>query len=114
MSVLPLPGKIVKKLVHSRVMEHLEELHLLSDNQVGCRQSHSMIESVAKVTDDIFEGINKKQITVAALVNFKKAFDTINHKIFASETRNQWVTLIWLENYPTNRCKQTMANEVIF
>ena len=75
-SLLPLPGQILEKLVHSRVMKHLEELHLLCDNEAGIK-NHSTIDSVAKVTDDIFEGINQKQMIIAAFIDFKKAFDTM-------------------------------------
>ena len=115
-SLLLLPGIILEKLVHSRVMKHLEELHLLCDNQVGFRKKHSTTDSVAKVTDDIFEGINQKQMTIAAFIDFKKAFDTVNHTILINKLHKlgiTGVTLKWLENYLNDRWQQTMANEVI-
>ena len=97
-------------------MKHLEELHLLCDNQEGFRENHSTIDSVAKVTDDIFEGINQKQMTIAAFIDFKKAVDTVNHTILINKLHKQGitgVTLKWLENYLNDRWQQTMANEVI-
>ena len=43
-SLLPLPGKVLEKLVHGQLSNYLESEHLLSENQ------HSTIHSVAELT----------------------------------------------------------------
>ena len=50
-SLLPLPGKILEKLVHGQLSMHLEQRHLLSENQHGFRKQHSTIHSIAQFTN---------------------------------------------------------------
>ena len=74
------------------------------------------MDSIAKVTDDIFEGIKQKQMIIAAFIDFKKAFDTVNHTVLINKLHKlgiTGVTLKSLDNYINDRWQQTMANEVI-
>ena len=50
-SLLPLPGKIMEKLVHGQLSSHLEQQHLLSDSQHGFRKQHSTVHSIAQFTN---------------------------------------------------------------
>ena len=43
-SLLPLPGKIADKIVHNRLMNHLETNNLLHKNQGGFRKNNSTIK----------------------------------------------------------------------
>ena len=55
-SLLPLPGKILEKLVHKQLSSHLESNVILSKWQYGFRQGRSIMHSVAQLTNYI----NKK------------------------------------------------------
>ena len=46
-SLLPLPGKILEKLIHSQLADYLEKNSLLTSAQHGFRANHSTIHSVA-------------------------------------------------------------------
>ena len=37
--------------------------------------------SVADLTDDLFQNINKNEVTLAVFIDLRKAFDTINHDL---------------------------------
>ena len=52
-SLLPLPGKLLEKLIHAQISEHLENITHLTDSQHGFRKGHSTIHSVAQVTNYI-------------------------------------------------------------
>ena len=54
-SLLPLPGKLIKKIVHGQIINYLEDNKLLTDCQAGFRASHSTISKIAEVTDDIYK-----------------------------------------------------------
>lgn len=115
-SLLPLPGKLIEKIVHSRIMKHLETFNLLSNNQGGFRSNHSTIDSVSNFTDDIYDSINKKEYTVAAFIDLKKAFDTVNHDILIKKLSRLGIRsklLDWLTSYLSNRSQQTMANNML-
>ena len=48
-SLLPLPGKILEKLVHSQLSNYLEENDLLEDNQFGFRKERSTMHAASSL-----------------------------------------------------------------
>ena len=80
-SLLPLPGKILEKVVHKRISDFLEANGFLSGHQGGFRKGFSTTSTIADLTDDLFGNVNKGETTLAAFVDLKKAFDTVNTKI---------------------------------
>ena len=58
-SLLPLPSKLFEKIVHSRIIEHLEMNDYLDVNQGGFRKNNSTINTTVKFTNDIFNAINE-------------------------------------------------------
>ena len=80
-SILPLPSKIIERILHDRIMFHLERNNLLEQNQGGFRKNHSTMDTIARFTNDIFEGINNRKCTTSVFIDLAKAFDTVNHNI---------------------------------
>ena len=76
-SLLPLPGKLLEKIVSA----FWDENNILSNNQGGFRKGHSTAATIADSTDDLFQQINLSNTTLAAFVDLKKAFDTVNLNI---------------------------------
>ena len=80
-SLLPIQGKVLEKIVHHKLMSNLDTNKLLDPNQGGFRQNHSTIDTTVKFTEDLYKNINRGLITVASFIDFRKAFDTVNHNI---------------------------------
>ena len=57
-SLLPVPGKIIEKIYHSRLMSYLEDNHILTDKQGGFRKNNSTINTVTNFTHEIYSAIN--------------------------------------------------------
>ena len=115
-SLLPLPGKLLEKLVHSQLSAYLENNTLLNDCQGGFRHGISTINKIAELTDDIYKAMDSKETTVAVFIDFKKAFDTVNHAILLSKLRHMGVRDIsqhWFQSYLSNRSQLTLANGVL-
>ena len=115
-SLLPLPSKIIEKVIHSRLTEFYSIHNILTDNQDGFRKGRSTIDTIANFTDDISVNINKGECTLAAFVDFKKAFDTVYHDILIQKlkyTGVQGKNLDLLTNYLSNRSQITFANSKI-
>ena len=112
-SLLPLPGKLLEKIIHNQTMTYLENNNILTPHQNGFRANHSTISTIANLTDDIFQAINDKQITYALFIDFCKAFDTINHNILLKKlsklgfSQNSYQ---WFKSYLANRSQCTLAN----
>ena len=114
-SLLPLPGKMLEKIVHSRIIKFWEENKFLSSNQGGFRKNHSTVSTIADLTDDLFCQINEGNTTIAAFVNLRKAFDTVNTKILLDKLNNAGIrgnVLKWCTNYLSNRSQCTFVNNV--
>ena len=80
-SPLPLPGKILEKLIHNQLSNYLEGDSLLNSNQHGFRKHHSTIHSVAQLTSFINKKMDSRLPTLVAYVDFRKAFDCVQHPI---------------------------------
>ena len=114
-SLLPIPSKIIEKIVHDRLSRFFEENEVLDPNQGGFRKGHSTINTISKLTHDIFEGINNGIITTTCFIDMAKAFDTVNHKILCSKLNEMGITgntLTWVKNYLSERKQCTDANGV--
>ena len=114
-SLLPLPSKILEKIIHNRMISHLETNNLLDKNQGGFRKNNSTINTAVKFTKDIFNAINIREITIATFIDMAKAFDTVNHEILLKKLeylgfRGNIYNL--LKNYLFQRKQVTLANGI--
>ena len=117
-SILPLPSKIIERLVHTQVMEYLGNHKILTNKQSGFRPKHSTelaLADLADFTDHIYNAIDDSKILKAVFIDFRKAFDTINHNLlikklckigFNQNSQN------WFRNYLFNRKQRTIANNI--
>ena len=88
----------------------------MSVNQGGFRKGHSTIDTIAKFTDRIMAQINNTELTHAVFVDFKKAFDTVDHLILLKKMANLGIknqTLNIFRNYLSNRTQRTLANGIV-
>ena len=114
-SLLPLPGKLIEKIVHKRITSYLDANDILNNNQNGFRAKHSTQDTVAKFTDDIAININNNNCTLATFIDFRKAFDTVNHKILLDKINSLGInnsTHNWLTSYLCNRKQVVVANGI--
>ena len=80
-SLLPLPDKILEKLVQKQLSHYLENNNILDENQRGFRPKHSTTDSFVKLTENIYLAMNNREFTTVVYVDLRKAFDTVNHQI---------------------------------
>ena len=80
-SILPLPGRVVEKILSSHITNHLEKTNYLADQQCGFRRNRSTTKSVATLLDELLAGMNAGEVAITIFFDLKKAFDTVDHKI---------------------------------
>ena len=115
-SLLPLPGKIIEKIAHAKMSSFLERNEVILDNQGGFRKGFSTASSIADLTDNLLQNVNEGRTSLAAFVDLRKAFDTVNHEILLKKLLCYGISQInldWCTNYLSNRVQRTRANGAI-
>ena len=112
-ALLPLPGKLIERLVHNQITEYFETHEILLPEQGGFRKGHSTISTVANITDTIRLNMESRKYTVASFIDLSKAFDTVNFHILLSKLKKLGLhqeSIRWVHGYLSNRVQRTMAN----
>ena len=77
--LLSVVSKLFKKLLNSRIVDHLEICGDFSDFQYGFRSSRSTADLLTVVSDRIARAFNRSRATRAVAVGIFKAFDRVWH-----------------------------------
>ena len=96
--------KILEHIVHSHVMKHLENHHILSDFQHGFRAKKSTETQLILTIHDISNELNKNNLVDAAVLDFTKAFDTVPHRRLISKLQYYGIggkISTWVQNFLT-------------
>ena len=113
-SLLPLPGKILEKLVHAQLSDYLETNSLLTAGQHGFRREHSTLHSVAQLTDYVNVKLDAKLPTLVTYIDFRKAFDCVQHPILLeklSRLNLDESIVAWANSYLSSRSQRVYAND---
>ncbi|CAB4044229.1 Hypothetical predicted protein, partial [Paramuricea clavata] len=105
-SILPAISKIVERLVHDQLAKFLEDSSLFSPTQFGFRSKYSTGLAVTYFTDTIRKKIDRRKLTGAVFIEFRKAFDTLNHAVLIKKMEMlgiRGVQLKWFTGYLSNR-----------
>ena len=109
-ALTPLPGKLLERFVHTQLLSHIDKYNILSEDQNGSRKNHSIIDTIFRYTTYLQLNKNNNYNTISFYVNFKKAFDTVNHNLLIKKLKNynkRNKAIDWIETYLTNRTQQT-------
>ena len=79
-SLLSNLGKLLEKIINSRLVEYLESNNLISIHQSGFRKKRSTKDHILRLTQDIKSNFNMNNYTGAVLFDVSKAFDQTWHK----------------------------------
>ena len=97
-------------------MAYLNKYKLLHKSQSGFRQKHSCQTALVKLVDDWAKCIDNGEMVGALFIDFRKAFDLVDHNILLRKLSLYKCTpsvLNWFKSYLSNR-KQTIESETGF
>ena len=69
-------GKLLERMINTRLVWHLEKNKIITPEQAGFRQHHSTEDQVAYIAQKIEDGFQDKQHTLTVWIDMEKAFDT--------------------------------------
>ena len=87
-SLLTVLSNVCERSALNQLMPYLVLNGRLSSKQSGNKKVHSTETSLIKVTDEILTAIDSKKLTAVVLLDFSKAFDSINHQTLLNKLRN--------------------------
>ena len=79
--ILPTISKIFERHVHKHLMAYMNKYNIIHESQTGFRQKHSCQTALIKLIDQWMAGIDKGDTIGSMFVDFRKAFDLVDHKL---------------------------------
>ena len=83
-SVLPILSKILEKHVASSQSVSLRDNNLLYELQSAFSSGHSTGTALIRLTDRILKNMDNDEVTGLVFIDFRKAFDVIDHELLIS------------------------------
>ena len=112
-SVLPTLSKLFEKFVYSQLYEYLVKYSLIFKNQSGFRSKYSCQTALTKIVDDLLKEMDKGNYTGILFLDFKKAFDVVNHCLLLSKLKVYKLDnlcLKWFTSYLSDRLQRVGMN----
>ena len=114
-TILPLPSKLLEKAVHYQIISHLDNNNFLSSNQHGFRKGKSTSTAILEMTRIVTENSNRGRHTSCVFVDYKKAFETLDHQILLRKLGKYGFgqnAKKWIESYLGNRRHTVRCNDI--
>ena len=112
-SLLPLISKIFEKAMHTRLLDFLSRRNILSKHQFGFLPGRSTELAILELIERNYEALNKKLNSINVFIDFRRAFDTIDHKILLRKMEAygvRGVSLCLFKNYLSDRYQYVKIN----
>ena len=112
-SILPVLSKVLERHVSDSLTKYLNENELLHRTQSGFRTNHSCETALNFMTDSWLNAIDQGEMIGVVLVDFKKAFDLVDHDILLTKLKLYGIrneTLLWFKSYLSQRQQQVSIN----
>ena len=106
-------NKIIEKMMFSRLNKFLESKNVFYKLQFGFRAKNSTNHAILSMIQQLRSAMEKGETAIGVIVDFKKAFDTVNHKILLKKLEHYGVRGIandWFKSYLSER-KQFVSIE---
>ena len=105
-SVLTFFAKVFEKVVYNKILDFISDHNVLYDHRYGFRKGRSTQHAIITLVDRITKSQDMGDIVIAILIDLKKAFDTVDHKILLRKLYAYGIRgnmLKWFESYLSHR-----------
>ena len=108
-------GKLIERIVLSRLNEHMETNNLNINNQSGYKKQHSTETLLIRIVNDLLIASDEEKATVVMLLDLSAAFDTVDHnkllQILKEEIGIDGNAFKWFKSFVTGRCQKVKIGE---
>ena len=112
-SILPVLSKVLEKHVHECLSDFLHNCKLLHKTQSDFRAGHLCETALIHMIDSLLHAIDYGQVIGVVSVDFKKAFDFVDHQILLSKLEIYGINdkaLQWCKTYLIQKRQQVYVN----
>ena len=112
-SLLCTMSKIIEKAANKQICEYLVKHSLLDPYQSAYKPGHSCTTAHLKIIEDILEAMDDSEVALMVLLDFSKAFDTVNHRLLLEKLSIlgfQKNSLDWISSYLSNRQQKVLTD----
>ena len=106
-------AKVFEKILHNRLLDFFVKHNIISEKQYGFVRNKGTKDAIANLTDYIYKNLDSDNCTTAVMLDFSKAFDTVQHNILLNKLELYGVRgkpLKLIKNYITNRYQYVKLN----
>ena len=80
-SVLPIFSEIFEKVVYKQLHTYFEQNNILYEHQCDFRKHMSTVQALLNHMQFMYDSIDSGNFVISVFLDFKKVFDTVDHKI---------------------------------
>ena len=105
--------KLFERILRKKLMKHIEENKLLSDNQHAFRCGRSCLSQLLQHMDYVLKALENKFNIDVIYLDFAKAFDKVDHVILLKKLKSFGITgklHQWISSFLENRYQQVIVN----
>ena len=112
----PYLSKIFEKVIHSRLSKHLTDNNIISPLQFGFRKNISTLDAIIHFTEILYNALNDRNSCMNILIDYSRAFDTVNHEILLKKLDKygvRGIALALIANYLKDRVQMVRIREKV-
>ena len=106
-------GKLMERMINTRLVWHLEKNNIITPEQAGFRQHRSTDDRVTYIAQKIEDGFQDKQHTLTVWIDMEKAYDMVwkdGLRLKLQKSGETGCMYQWISQYLTNRKARVHLN----
>ena len=112
-SLTSITCKLLEHIIHSNIMDHLEDHKILNSIQHGFSQKRSCESQLITAINDFSNCLNEKGQIDSILLDFSKAFDKVDHRGLLLKLERYGISgqfLKWMESFLFHRTQTVIVD----
>ena len=107
-------AKIFEKIIYNRLFSFLQQCNILADAQYGFVKGRGTTDALNRISDIIYNNLDKSIPLIVTFIDLAKAFDTVNHKLLIEKLERYGIrgkSLDLITSYLTNRKQRVRISD---